>query len=535
MWKYRQKLTILLLIVSKSFVIALPESDIRAGEEEGALFVRGRVNTSDEVADLSDAVYIFGFVFLGNTAPTCLDAADVNDDGELDLSDGVALLNYVFTGGPPPPPPSPEDACPGADPTADGLDCAAGIEPGAHAPTAEIYAVIANAPGVRERSRTRLPPGGSPGVYVVEEGTSFTVLVEAVSNPDTVAGFTLTDPGNPLQGNPATLSVTANLPLGNPAVNGVAAGENLAPWFLQDLDLWHDATYRIDQVGLRISSDGPLAPAAGEYTFTVRVTDQGCATSLPVSFTLEVVPSQAPDLFAWVETGMDPTGVAAAHNAGSGNARIDEQGFLLVVEGLPNSTAGVTPDPSTLQVIADPPLGSGADVTSQFVADPLNPARFSWRIEPGVNFPGMGNTQFTLQLGTAPATSVTTRRFVLERELSYPNDIQPIWNMNCGGCHEEPTPARGLELVKVGEDPEILWLNFVNIVAAEPQFFSIAIRIVQPYFPERSYLYHKVAGTHLDPEVAGSGVRMPADSLTGLDEETLHRIESWIVQGAQKS
>jgi len=540
MCKYRRRLTILLLIASNSFVI-LPPADTQAGAvEDGKLFVRGRVNASDEVADLSDAVFIFSFVFLGGASPTCLDAADVNDDGELDLSDGVSLLKFVFSGGAPPPPPSPTASCPGPDPTPDGLDCTGGIEPGTDAPTAESFAVEANAPGVRERSRARLPAGGAPHRYVVEKGTSFTILIEATSNPDTLAGFSFADPANPGQGNPATLDVRVDLPLGNPAAGGVAAGENLASRFLQDLDVWHDAIYRIDQVGLRVSGDGPLTPAVGEYRFTATVTDQNCATSMAASFTLEVVPSGAPDLFAWVETGTDPTGVAEAHHPGSGNARIGEQGFLLVVEGFPNGVGsgnpGPAPDPSTLQVTADPPFGPGTDVTSQFVQDPMNPARFSWRVEPGANFPGKGNTQFTLELGTAPATNVRTAQFVLERELSYPTDIQPIWNVSCGGdCHEAPNPAAGLELVKVGEDPQNLWLNFVNVVAAEPQFFSIAIRRVQPYFPQRSYLHHKLQGTHLDPEVAGSGGRMPLDDPDGLDEEILHVIESWIVQGAQKS
>jgi len=534
MWKHLRRLTILLFIASNSFVILLP-GDTQAGQaEEGTLFVRGRVNTSDAVADLSDAVFIFGYVFLGGAAPPCLDAADVNDDGDLDLSDGVSLLNFVFSGGPAPPPPSPEDPCPGTDPTLDGLDCASGIEPGADLPTVEIYAVIANAPGVRERSRTRLPAGGAPDTYVVEEGTSFTILVEATSNRDTFTGFSFDDPANPGQGNPATLDVTVDLPLGNPAAGGVAPGENVAPLFLQDLDVWHDAIYRIDHVGLRISGDGPLAPVVGEYTFTATATDQDCVTSLPASFTLEVVSSQAPDLFAWVETGMDPTGVAEAHDLGSGHARIGEQGFLLVVEGLPNGGAGPAPDPSTLQITADPPFGPGADVTSQFVVDPLNPLRFSWRIEPGANFVGMGNTQFTLELGTAPATNVRTAQFVLERELSYPNDIQPIWNVNCSGCHEGVNPFLGLELVKVGEDPQILWLNFVNIVAGQPPFDSIAVRLVQPYFPQRSYLHHKVRGTHMAPEVSGSGMCMPLDNPCGLLEATLHRIDSWIVQGASK-
>jgi hypothetical protein len=82
-------------------------------------FVRGRINADDRI-DLSDAVALLSYLFLGGVAPACLDAADANDSGTLDLSDPVSLLNFLFLGGPSPPPPYPK---PGADPTADGLEC----------------------------------------------------------------------------------------------------------------------------------------------------------------------------------------------------------------------------------------------------------------------------------------------------------------------------------------------------------------------------------------------------------------------------
>jgi hypothetical protein len=63
---------------------------------------------------------LLGYLFLGGVAPLCLDAADVNDSGVLDLSDAVHLLNHLFSGGPPPPLPYPEE---GQDLTPDDLDC----------------------------------------------------------------------------------------------------------------------------------------------------------------------------------------------------------------------------------------------------------------------------------------------------------------------------------------------------------------------------------------------------------------------------
>ncbi|MBN1417757.1 MAG: hypothetical protein JXP34_03220 [Planctomycetes bacterium] len=84
----------------------------------GGLFVRGNVNGGG--IDLSDPVFILGYLFASGPAPACLDAADVDDSGVLDLADPVRLLDYLFASGDPPPPPFPD---PGADPTDDGIPC----------------------------------------------------------------------------------------------------------------------------------------------------------------------------------------------------------------------------------------------------------------------------------------------------------------------------------------------------------------------------------------------------------------------------
>jgi hypothetical protein len=92
-------------------------------------FVRGDAN-SDGNIDLSDGVGILGFLFQGFAPPACRDAADSDDSGGLDLTDAVKIFNWLFLGGPAPNPPSPSTGtyppanC-GPDPTtADGLDCA---------------------------------------------------------------------------------------------------------------------------------------------------------------------------------------------------------------------------------------------------------------------------------------------------------------------------------------------------------------------------------------------------------------------------
>jgi hypothetical protein len=86
---------------------------------EVTFFIRGDSNTDGSV-DLADAVTTLGYLFLGNRAPTCIDAADANDDGMLDVSDSISTLLFLFRGGDAPPPPYPDV---GKDLTVDKLDC----------------------------------------------------------------------------------------------------------------------------------------------------------------------------------------------------------------------------------------------------------------------------------------------------------------------------------------------------------------------------------------------------------------------------
>ena len=59
---------------------------------------------------------------LGQDPPSCLDAADAEDDGRINLRDPIYILGYLFLGGPAPPPPL--GTC-GPDRTADDLGCEA--------------------------------------------------------------------------------------------------------------------------------------------------------------------------------------------------------------------------------------------------------------------------------------------------------------------------------------------------------------------------------------------------------------------------
>ena len=70
------------------------------------------MNIADPISTLSD-------LFLGIASSACRDALDSNDDGELDVTDVVYTLEYLYIGGDMPPPPYPD---PGYDPSDDDLE-----------------------------------------------------------------------------------------------------------------------------------------------------------------------------------------------------------------------------------------------------------------------------------------------------------------------------------------------------------------------------------------------------------------------------
>jgi hypothetical protein len=94
--------------------------EVVSGED---LFLRGDANR-DRVLNLGDAVLILRHLFAVGTVPLvllCPDAADIDDDGRIGITDAVALLGYLFSRGQPPAPPFPEV---GHDsPAADDLGC----------------------------------------------------------------------------------------------------------------------------------------------------------------------------------------------------------------------------------------------------------------------------------------------------------------------------------------------------------------------------------------------------------------------------
>ncbi|MBI4604847.1 MAG: hypothetical protein HY721_23030 [Planctomycetes bacterium] len=80
------------------------------------IFHRGDADSNAQL-QLTDAIRILGYLFLGAVAPACLDAADADDNGQLQLTDAIKILGYLFLGQAAPAPPGPPGSPCGEDPT----------------------------------------------------------------------------------------------------------------------------------------------------------------------------------------------------------------------------------------------------------------------------------------------------------------------------------------------------------------------------------------------------------------------------------
>jgi hypothetical protein len=81
-------------------------------------FLRGDINQDGNVS-ISDIQFFFCFTLLCEAQ--CMDAADVDDDGQIRLTDMVRLLNFIFLGNGTIPAPFPDV---GIDPSGDNWGCA---------------------------------------------------------------------------------------------------------------------------------------------------------------------------------------------------------------------------------------------------------------------------------------------------------------------------------------------------------------------------------------------------------------------------
>jgi hypothetical protein len=74
--------------------------EILGGPQETS-FVRGDADAEGEV-NITDGIFLLNFLFVGGPEPPCLEASDADDDGEVNITDGIYILNFLFVGGPEP-------------------------------------------------------------------------------------------------------------------------------------------------------------------------------------------------------------------------------------------------------------------------------------------------------------------------------------------------------------------------------------------------------------------------------------------------
>lgn len=105
------------------------------------------------------------------------------------------------------------------------------------------------------------------------------------------------------------------------------------------------------------------------------------------------------------------------------------------------------------------------------------------------------------------------------KEVSFKKSVLPVFQRNCVACHMTGEEQGGLGLM-----PKLAYDSLVGKQAVQGKMARVA-----PREPERSYLLHKLRGTHLDQ--GGTGARMPL-GLEPLGDEDMAQIVAWIAAGA---
>jgi len=129
---------------------------------------------------------------------------------------------------------------------------------------------------------------------------------------------------------------------------------------------------------------------------------------------------------------------------------------------------------------------------------------------------------FILIGSCSSTTNVTTKATMPTTSssgISFSQDIQNIFNLNCVVCHQGTNAPEGLSL-----EAGVSYQNIVNKDSA--QSFLMLVSIGNN---EESYLWHKLNGTHRD--IGGSGLQMPYN-LPPLTQDKLDLVKKWINEGA---
>ncbi len=103
--------------------------------------------------------------------------------------------------------------------------------------------------------------------------------------------------------------------------------------------------------------------------------------------------------------------------------------------------------------------------------------------------------------------------------VSFKSQIQPIFDANCVVCHQSGGAQEGLIL----EDGKA-YANLIGKLSRQADML-----LVSPGSFEASYLFHKIAGTHVATH--GRGARMPLGGQ--LDARDIDVVRDWILAGAK--
>ena len=122
----RKQLPLVLAISLHLGSFLVPPGDVRADDA----FLRGDVNT-DGATSLSDSLMLWDWLFRGEHRPLCMDAADLDDHGVINIHDQIRILSFLFSSDCRPGPqlmeclePAAPYPAPGVDPTRnDDLSC----------------------------------------------------------------------------------------------------------------------------------------------------------------------------------------------------------------------------------------------------------------------------------------------------------------------------------------------------------------------------------------------------------------------------
>lgn len=62
-------------------------------------FIRGDADQRGELVSISDSLYILNYIFNKGETPKCLDSADWDDNGKINIVDAVGILYHVIRPG----------------------------------------------------------------------------------------------------------------------------------------------------------------------------------------------------------------------------------------------------------------------------------------------------------------------------------------------------------------------------------------------------------------------------------------------------